>query len=97
MHHVPDVPNYRAVYALQPAKGEKVEAMLFADGGSRGNPGPAAGGAVLLLGCVTLWLGPAWAVIMMGFVFGLGHAGLGTILLVNEHRENAIRLHRSVA
>jgi len=48
MHHVPDVPNYRAVYALQPAKGEKVEAMLFADGGSRGNPGPAAGGAVLL-------------------------------------------------
>jgi len=55
------------------------------------------GSAVLLLGCVTLWLGPAWAVIMMGFVFGLGHAGLGTILLVNERRENAIRLHRSVA
>jgi ribonuclease HI len=25
-----------------------VEAMLFADGGSRGNPGPAASGAVLL-------------------------------------------------
>ena len=34
---------------------------------------------------------------MMGFVFGLGHVVLGTILLVNEHRENAIRLHRSVA
>src|SRR5579864_7531462 len=27
---------------------EDVQAMLFADGGSRGNPGPAASGAVLL-------------------------------------------------
>ncbi len=29
-------------------KGATVEATLFADGGSRGNPGPAASGAVLL-------------------------------------------------
>jgi ribonuclease HI len=33
---------------LEPAKADGVEAMLFADGGSRGNPGPAASGAVLL-------------------------------------------------
>ena len=52
---------------------------------------------VLLLGSCTLWLGPAWAVIMMGLVFGLGHAGLGTALLIAERRESAIRLHRSVA
>jgi len=30
--------------------GHHVEAILFADGGSRGNPGPAASGAVLLDG-----------------------------------------------
>jgi ribonuclease HI len=29
-------------------EGRRVEAMLFADGGSRGNPGPAASAAVLL-------------------------------------------------
>jgi hypothetical protein len=34
---------------------------------------------------------------MMGIVFGLGHIGLGSALLVAEHREHAIRLHRSVA
>ena len=28
--------------------GRPAEATLFADGGSRGNPGPAASGAVLL-------------------------------------------------
>jgi ribonuclease HI len=33
---------------MSPAKAEEVEATLFADGGSRGNPGPAASGAVLL-------------------------------------------------
>lgn len=33
---------------MTPAKAEEVEATLFADGGSRGNPGPAASGAVLL-------------------------------------------------
>jgi hypothetical protein len=53
--------------------------------------------AVLLLGCVTLWLGPAWAVPMMGLVFGLAHMGLGAALLVAERRENVIRLHREVA
>ena len=42
------VPRGRAVYAFEPANADGVEAMLFADGGSRGNPGPAASGAVLL-------------------------------------------------
>jgi hypothetical protein len=55
------------------------------------------GVAALLLGGLTLWLGPAWSVIMMGLVFGLGHIGLGSILLVAERREGAIRVHRSVA
>ena len=55
------------------------------------------GVTVLLLGALTLWLGPAWAVTMMGVVFGLGHIGLGTALLIAERRENYIRLHRSVA
>src|SRR2546428_11717 len=53
--------------------------------------------AVLLLGGFTLRLGPEWAVAMMGFVFGLGHIGLGTALLIAERRQGAIRLHRSVA
>lgn len=53
--------------------------------------------AVLLLGCVTLWLGPAWAILQMGLVFGLGHIGLGAALLVAERRESTIRLHREVA
>ena len=55
------------------------------------------GVAVLALGGVTLWLGPAWAVLMMGLVFGLGHVGLGSALLVVERREHALRLHREVA
>jgi hypothetical protein len=53
--------------------------------------------AVLACGGLTLWLGPGWAVIMMGLVFGAGHVGLGVVLLVLERRESAIRLHRSVA
>ncbi|HLJ96679.1 MAG TPA: hypothetical protein VKU02_26135 [Gemmataceae bacterium] len=53
--------------------------------------------AVLLLGCLTVWLGTGWAILMMGLVFGLGHVGLGTALLVSERRENTIRLHREVA
>jgi hypothetical protein len=53
--------------------------------------------AVLLFGCLTLWLGPAWAVFLMGLVFGLGHMGLGVALLVAERRETTIRLHREVA
>jgi hypothetical protein len=52
---------------------------------------------VLLLGGLTLWLGPQWAIVMMGLVFGLGHVGLGAALLFAERRESAIRLHRSVA
>jgi hypothetical protein len=59
------------------------------------------GVAVLVMAPVTLglglWLGPAWSVVMMGVVFGLGHIGLGTALLIAERREKAIRLHRSVA
>ncbi|HEY6325368.1 MAG TPA: ribonuclease HI family protein [Candidatus Cybelea sp.] len=42
------VPRGRAVYALPPPKGGGVEATLYADGGSRGNPGPAASAAVLI-------------------------------------------------
>jgi hypothetical protein len=55
------------------------------------------GTAVLGLGGLTLWLGPDWAVLTMGLVFGLGHIVLGGMLLAAERRENAIRLHRSVA
>ena len=55
------------------------------------------GVVVLLLGAVTLWLGPAWAVVMMGVVFGLGHIALGVALLVAERRQNAVRLRRWVA
>ena len=53
--------------------------------------------ATLLLGGVTLALGPAWAVPMMGLVFGLGHVVLGAVLMAAERRQGAIRLHRSVA
>jgi hypothetical protein len=55
------------------------------------------GVTALLLGGVTLWLGPAWAVLMMGLVFGVGHTGFGTALLVIERRQSYLRLHRSVA
>jgi hypothetical protein len=55
------------------------------------------GVVVLLLGTVTLCLGPTWAVPMMGLVFGLGHMILGVVLLVAERRAGAIRIHRSVA
>jgi hypothetical protein len=50
----------------------------------------------LLMGGLTLWLGPAWAVPMMGLVFGAGHIGLGVALLLAERRQ-AVRLYRSVA
>lgn len=53
--------------------------------------------AALVLGGLTLWLGPAWAVLMMGLVFGVGHFGLGAALLVAERRQKAVRLHRFVA
>jgi hypothetical protein len=55
------------------------------------------GVSVLLLGGLTLALGPAWAVTLMGLVFGLGHVVLGTVLLLAERREAALRLHREVA
>jgi hypothetical protein len=53
--------------------------------------------AVLVLGSLTLVLGTANAVLMMGLVFGAGHIGLGTILLVIERRQTYLKLHRSVA
>jgi hypothetical protein len=52
---------------------------------------------VLLAGAVALWLGPEWAVPMMGAVFGAGHIILGVVLFAIERRQAAIRLHRSVA
>lgn len=55
------------------------------------------GVAALMLGAATLWLGPAWAIPMMGLVFGLGHIGLGAIMLVAERRQCTVRLHRWVA
>jgi len=55
------------------------------------------GALVLLLGGLTLWLGPAWAVVMMGLVFGLGHVVLGAALLAAERRQGFLRVHRSVA
>lgn len=52
---------------------------------------------VLLAGPVTLLLGPDWASVMMGVLFGLGHLTLGTILLRAERLQAGLRLHRSVA
>ena len=51
----------------------------------------------LSAGGLTLALGPTGAVALMGLVFGLGHVGLGLVLLRNERRHGALRLHRSVA
>jgi hypothetical protein len=51
----------------------------------------------LALGTLTLSLGPDWAIPMMGMVFGLGHIGLGMVLLATERRQGVVRLHRSVA
>lgn len=53
--------------------------------------------AVLALSGVTLWMGPAYAILMMGVVFGLGHVALGVVLLWIERRQVHFRLHRSVA
>ncbi len=50
--------------------------------------------AMLPLGALTLALGPGWAVPMMGLVFGLGHVGLGVVLLIAERRERRLRLYR---
>jgi hypothetical protein len=53
--------------------------------------------AALVMGGITLWLGPGWSIPMMGLVFGLGHIGLGVDLLIAERREKTIRLHRETA
>jgi hypothetical protein len=55
------------------------------------------GWAVLPLGGLTLWLGPAWAVPMMGLVFGVGHIALGVLLLLNERRQTRLKIYESVA
>jgi hypothetical protein len=55
------------------------------------------GASALLLGGVALWLGPAWAIPMMGVGFGLGHLSLGVALVVAEKRQRYLRLHRCVA
>jgi hypothetical protein len=52
---------------------------------------------MLPTGALSLMLGPDWAILCMGVVFGLGHIVLGVVLLVAERRERALRLYRSVA
>jgi ribonuclease HI len=78
MRHHHTLPGGRAVHALTLTKGWQMEATLFADGGSRGNPGPAASGAVLLdnageqIGEVGAYLGVAtnnvaeWTALVIG-------------------------------
>jgi len=52
----------------------------------------------LPLGGLTLALGPAWSILMMGLVFGLGHIWLGLTLLAAERRARApLRVFRTVA
>jgi hypothetical protein len=53
--------------------------------------------AMLVLGMLTLILGTAASIVMMGVAFGAGHLVLGFALLTEERRERAIRLYRSVA
>ena len=60
-------------------------------------PIPWLGWAAILLGAVTLAIGPEWAVLMMGLVFGVGHIGLGSALLVADHRRGLPRLYSEVA
>ena len=52
---------------------------------------------VLIAGAITLVLGPAWAIPMMGIVFGVGHLALGVVMLIMERRQIILRVHRSVA
>jgi hypothetical protein len=61
------------------------------------SPIRSLGLAMLPLGALALALGPAWAVPLMGVVFGLGHLALGGALLVAERRQGYLRLHRHVA
>lgn len=44
------------------------------------------GFAFMISGALTLWLGPAWSVTMMGLVFGGGHLLLGAGLLATRRR-----------
>ena len=55
------------------------------------------GVAMLLLGALSLALGPPWAVVLMGLAFGGGHLALGAALLAAERRQVRLRLHRDVA
>ncbi len=55
------------------------------------------GATVLPLGALTLLLGPDWAVLMMGLVFGVGHIGLGVAMMLAEHRRGLPRLYQEVA
>jgi len=52
---------------------------------------------VLLLGVVTLCLGPIAAIWMMGLAFGVGHLALGATLFVSERRQPQLRLYRTVS
>lgn len=53
--------------------------------------------AILGLAGPTFLLGPEWASLCMGLVFGCGHIWLGAVLLLVERREGGLRLFRSVA
>jgi hypothetical protein len=53
--------------------------------------------AMIMFGGPALWLGPAWAIVLMGIVFGLGHVGVGVALLVAERRETRLRVVHDVA
>lgn len=55
------------------------------------------GWTALIVGSVTLALGPAWGVLMMGLMFGVGHIALGIALLAIERRQSSLKLHREVA
>ena len=57
----------------------------------------AVGITALIIGPVTLLLGPDFGVLMMGLMFGVGHIALGAALLAFERQQSAIRLHREVA
>jgi len=53
---------------------------------------------VLAMSVVTLALGPAWSVLMMALVFGVGHIWLGLTLLAAERRaQRSLRVFRTVA
>jgi hypothetical protein len=61
------------------------------------SPIRALGWTALVVGSVTLGLGPYWGVLMMGLMFGVGHIALGIALLAIERRQSSLKLHREVA